>query len=272
MSDPHRPGPLRVAFVPGVTPDKWSRIWAERMPRLALDLFVVDQPEQTDVLDDGRADMCFVRLPVDDARLHVIPLYTEMPVVVVPKGHFVEAAEEVSVLDLADEHLLQDPDEVPEWREVSTDLRERTRAGMPPVTIGEAVETVAAGVGIVIVPMSVARLHQRKDVVHRPVTDVAPTRIGLAWRVTDEEDDRIETFIGIVRGRRATSSRGRGGSDDALGSRETTTPRPSPTQPKKSGKAKPAPAKPRPGARRGPGGQGGRGDARGTAAKRRGKR
>ena len=32
------PARLRVAFVPGVTPDKWARIWAERMPRVRLDL------------------------------------------------------------------------------------------------------------------------------------------------------------------------------------------------------------------------------------------
>ena len=29
---------FRVGFVPGVTPDKWGRTWAERMPRRPLDL------------------------------------------------------------------------------------------------------------------------------------------------------------------------------------------------------------------------------------------
>lgn len=213
--------PLRVAFVPGVTPDKWSRTWAERVPGVPLELTPVEVSEQTAVLYDGRADMCFLRLPDRTEDLHVIPLYAEVPVVVVPKGHFVEAAEEVSVADLADEHLLQDPDEVPEWRDVSTSLREGTHVEVPPLTLREAVETVAAGVGIVIVPMSVARLHQRKDVAQRPVTDVAPSRIGLAWRVADTGDERVETFIGIVRGRRATSSRGGSG---APGAAEVGTP------------------------------------------------
>jgi len=207
--------PLRVAFVPGVTPDKWSRTWAERVPAVPLELTPVEVPEQTAVLYDGRMDMCFLRLPVEAEDLHVIPLYEEVPVVVVPKGHFVEAAEEVSVVDLADEHLLQDPDDVPEWRDVSTVLRDGSRVAVPPLTIREAIETVAAGVGIVIVPASVARLHQRKDVAQRPVTDVAPSRVGLAWRVSDTGDERVETFIGIVRGRRATSSRGEGGIPDA---------------------------------------------------------
>lgn len=178
-------GPFRVAFVPGVTPDKWARRWADRLPRDPLELVPVDEDQQTAVLFDGRADMCFVRLPVDQDSLHVIPLYSEVPVVVVPKDHFVEAADEVSVADLADEYLLRDP----------------------AITTRQAIETVAAGVGIVIVPMSVARLHHRKDVVHRPVTDLPETRIGLAWP-RDLDDERVETFVGIVRGRTANSSRG----------------------------------------------------------------
>ncbi|HEX6485389.1 MAG TPA: LysR family substrate-binding domain-containing protein [Nocardioidaceae bacterium] len=202
------PARLRVAFVPGVTPDKWARIWTERMPRVRLDLSPVEEAQQTAVLYDGSADMSFVRLPVDQEGLHVIPLYSEVPVVVAPKEHFVEAADEVSIQDLADEHLLQHPDQVPEWRDVATEVRDGTRVEVPPITVKQAIETVAAGVGIVIVPMSVARLHHRKDVVHRPVTDVAESRIGLAWR-RDLDDDRVETFIGIVRGRSANSSRGR---------------------------------------------------------------
>lgn len=200
-------GPFRVAFVPGVTPDKWARIWSERMPRVRLELSPVEEEQQTRVLYDGRADMCFVRLPVDQEDLHVIPLYREVPVVVAPKDHFVEAADEVSVADLADEHLLQDPGLVPEWRAVATEVREGTRADLPPITMKQAVETVAAGVGIVIVPMSVARLHHRKDVVHRPVSDVAESQVGLAWR-RDLDDDLVEVFIGVVRGRSANSSRG----------------------------------------------------------------
>ena len=176
---------LRVAFVPGVTPDKWARIWAERMPRDPLELAAVPESDQTDVLYDGRADLSFVRLPVDDERLHVVPLYTEVSVVVAPKGHFVEAADEVTLDDLADE--ITHP--------------------VPPLTVKEAVETVAAGVGIVVLPMSLARLHHRKDVVDRPVADGPQSRVGLAWR-RDLEDERVEVFVGVVRGRRPGSSRG----------------------------------------------------------------
>jgi DNA-binding transcriptional LysR family regulator len=198
---------FRVAFVPGVTPDKWARIWDQRMRGVALELTMVDEEAQLDLVRDGTADMCFVRLPVDREGLHCIPLYHEVPVVIVPKEHPVAAYDEVSVADLADEHLLQDPDVVPEWRDVATEIADGSRLDVSPMTIKEGVETTAAGVGIMIVPMSVARLYHRKDLVHRPVRDVAESQIGLAWLV-DNDDPMIQSFIGIVRGRTERSSRG----------------------------------------------------------------
>jgi hypothetical protein len=102
---------------------------------------------------------------------------------------------------------MQDPTQVPEWTEVATpEARQRSEA-MPPMTTRQAISVVATGSGIVVVPMSVARLHHRKDVVHRPVNGVAQSGVGLAWRVEDD-DPRIEEFIGIVRGRTERSSRG----------------------------------------------------------------
>ena len=174
--------PFRVAFVPGVTPGKWARIWSERMPDVPLELVPVTDREQVAVLHDGSAHMSFVRLPVDREGLNLIPLYEEVPVVVVPQDHPVSVFDEISLDDLADELLLQDPD------------------------ARQAIETVAAGTGIVIVPRSVARLYNRKDVVSRPVTGVAESQVCLAWLV-ETVDPRIETFIGIVRGRTERSSR-----------------------------------------------------------------
>ncbi|WP_374969068.1 LysR substrate-binding domain-containing protein [Terrabacter sp. BE26] len=199
--------PFRVEFVPGVTPDKWLRVWAARLPESPLEASPAENADAAAHLRDGSASMALLRLPVEREGLHVIPLYEEVPVVVVSKEHVVAAFDEVDVADLAEEVLLQDPALVPEWAEIATpDARERT-AAMPPMTTKQAVSVVASGSGIVIVPMSVARLHHRKDVVHRPVAGVAPSRVGLAWRV-DDEDPRIEDFIGIVRGRTERSSRG----------------------------------------------------------------
>ena len=71
----------------------------------------------------------------------------------------------------------------------------------------EAVEAVAAGTGVAVLPMSVARLHHRKDVVHRPVRGLPPTPVALIWRV-ERDDELTQAFVGVVRGRTPRSSRG----------------------------------------------------------------
>ena len=198
--------PLRVGFAPGVTPDKWARRWAEQMARAPLDLVPLGDRDGVTLVRAGDLDMCFVRLPVDRSGLHVIPLYDEQPVVVVSTEHPVVAYDEISVADLADEHLLQDPDGVPAWRDVATEVAEGSRHPVPAMTLAQAAESVAADAGILILPMSLARLHHRKDVSHVPLQGVPPTTIGLAWP-EDAEDERIERFIGVVRGRTVNSSR-----------------------------------------------------------------
>ena len=76
-----------------------------------------------------------------------------------------------------------------------------------PETTGDAIATVAAGVGAVIVPMSLARLHQRRDAASVPLRDGPLSQVALAWR-TDRTTPLVEAFVGIVRGRTANSSRG----------------------------------------------------------------
>jgi DNA-binding transcriptional LysR family regulator len=190
--------PFRVGFVTGATPDKWARIWRERST-VPLELVPVEQDDQEDGVRSGTLDMCLVRLPVDRDGLHLIPLYEEVPVVVAGVEHLVAAADEVALADLADEQLV-----LPHESGWTPDAEQLT---WPPMTVRDAVEVVASGTGIVLVPMSVARLHHRKDVLHRPVTDLPSTQVGLAWLI-DNEDPRVQTFIGIVRGRSANSSRG----------------------------------------------------------------
>lgn len=65
---------------------------------------------------------------------------------------------------------------------------------------------VAAGVGLAVVPHSIARLHARRDLVYRTVTDHPDTEIALAWP-TASAGDLVEEFIGVVRGRTARSTR-----------------------------------------------------------------
>jgi len=196
-----------VAIVPGVTISKWTTVWAQRRPDVPLRVLRADESTQVALLHEGSADVSFVRLPVDRTGLSTIPLYAEVPVVVLPKDHELTLLDSVSVADLVEEHLLQDPDSVPEWRDAALTLRTGPRRALPAMeSTADAIALVAAGVGIVIVPQSVARLNHRKDVTYRTVVDVAPHGVGLAWLAESSSLD-VEEFIGIVRGRSARSSR-----------------------------------------------------------------
>ncbi|MEF2977428.1 LysR family substrate-binding domain-containing protein [Subtercola sp. YIM 133946] len=201
---------LRIAFVAGVTVTKWTRVWQQRHPEVALEVFRSEPGEQTSVLHGHSADVSFVRHPVDRAGLSAIALYSEVPVVGVAKEHPASVFDEVAVADLAEEHLLQEPDEVPEWRDVAVEVADGSRRPLLGIrSLDDAFEQVAAGVGIVIVPKSIARLHSRKDVVYVPVSGVAEWPVSLAWREGDGSV-LVEEFIGIVRGRSASSSRSGG--------------------------------------------------------------
>lgn len=175
---------LRLDYVAGVSPAKWLRAWADRRPDLPLEAERVDEAVQLDRLRREEADVAFVRLPIDETGLHRIALWEEVAVAALPKDH---PLAEADALELAD---LEGEPRAPEQ-------------GDPAMTL----ELVAAGTGWAILPHSLARLHARRDVVAIPVTDAAPTRIALVWRV-ERDDDDIQEFVGVVRGRTARSSRG----------------------------------------------------------------
>ncbi|MFB7668536.1 LysR substrate-binding domain-containing protein [Kitasatospora sp. NPDC056138] len=202
MTGSEVPISFRLAYVPGVTPTKWVRIWNERLPETPLALIPVSAAEAPDVLRAGGADAGFVRLPIDRTDLSAIPLYTETTVVVVPKDHVVAAVDEVSAEDLDDELVLHPLDDTLDWeRPPGRPANER------PATTADAIELVAAGVGVLVVPQSLARLHHRRDLTYRPISDTPESRVALSWP-EDETTELVEEFIGIVRGRTVNSSRG----------------------------------------------------------------
>lgn len=176
---------LRIGIVPGVTVSKWTTIWAQRFPHVPLHVVAVAMKDQETALRARTVDMCFVRLPIDRGGMSAIPLYREVPVVVVPKEHPISVFDEVTRADLAGERL-QD----------AVDLDDAAMT----------LELVAASVGLAIVPHSIARLHARRDLVFRTVTDAPDTQIALAWPA-DATTELVEEFVGVVRGRSERSTR-----------------------------------------------------------------
>jgi DNA-binding transcriptional LysR family regulator len=199
--------PLPASFVlgaiPGATPGKWIDTWRERMPGVELDLRPIAVASQREELLGGELDAAIVRLPLDREGLNVIPLYDEQPVVVVSKESHLTAADELELADLAGEVVITPADDVLGLI-VPGAVAPRFEA---PETTEEAIATVAAGVGAVIVPMSLARLHQRRDAASVPLRDGPISTVALAWPA-DGTTALVEAFVGIVRGRTTNSSRG----------------------------------------------------------------
>lgn len=190
---------FRVGFVTGATPDKWAAAWRRRHPDRPLELIAITEAEQDERLRDDSLDVAIVRLPVRRDDLHFIRLYVEQPVVVAARDHVVAAYDEVPAGDLVHEQFaLPPPDGI---------LPEAEQLPFPPMTQRDAVEVAASGAAVAILPMSVARLYHRKDVVARPVLDLEGTTVGLAWR-RDRDTPDVQEFVGIVRGRTERSSRG----------------------------------------------------------------
>jgi hypothetical protein len=185
-ADQPSPDPLRIAFVAGVTVRKWTTVWAERHPGIPLEVIPLGESDGTGIVREGLAEVGFVRLPIDRSDLSVIRLYGEVPVLVVSRDSELATRESVALAEVAE---LDDVVEFP-----------------PTGSVKDAVALVAAGVGSLRLPHSLARLHARKDVAAVPIEDAAETDIALVW-LADRTTPEIEEFVGIVRGRTAASSR-----------------------------------------------------------------
>ena len=177
--------------------------------------------ERKDVPENPFAHMSIVRpdrepASTDGEKYHSIRLYEELPVVILPVDHVLTVLDEVPVEELAEEFLLQPASDSPAYEEVSRAWRENAGRIVPEgLTDKETIELVAAGVGLYIVPMSIARFYHRKDLTYRPVAGLDLYPVHLVWPRAPKGEPRseelealLQDFIGIVRGRTATSERG----------------------------------------------------------------
>jgi len=176
-------GTFTIGFMPGLIVTPAAAALEARHPGLRVEVMRTGWDEQEQVLRDGRADVSYVRLPVDERGLRLLPLATEPRVAVVARTHRLAGEDGISITELAGEHLVQDPDAVPEWRDIATDIRDRIprSAQESRYSVEVKLEHVAMGRGVVVLPASVVAFYTRPDVCAVPVTDIGPGRIALAW-------------------------------------------------------------------------------------------
>ncbi|MEV4765316.1 LysR substrate-binding domain-containing protein [Micromonospora chokoriensis] len=187
-----------IAFMPGIIVTAEARAIAQLHPDLAVGVVRTSWEDQAEVVREGRADVSYVRLPVDQRGLRLRPLFTEPRVVVLPDEHRLAGEESVDLAELVEERLLQDPDAVPEWRDlpnrpIDSDPRPRPELN----SVEEKLEHVAAYAGVVILPLSTATFYTRPGVVHVPVDDLGPNQVCLAW-AEDNRSPLVREFVEIA--------------------------------------------------------------------------
>lgn len=170
----HAPNRIVVAFMPGLSPSRLARRLQERFPGLQKEPLRASFDDQVEVVRDGRADLAFVRLPIERRGLVVVPVLAEPRLAVLSVDHPLAERAPVTLADLADLPLLQDPAAVPELLGTRT-----AAAARPQPTVEEKLERVAIERGFVILPESTARMYTRDDVVLVAVDGLGPSEVAL---------------------------------------------------------------------------------------------
>ncbi len=228
---------LRIGYVPGVMPGKWFTRWHDRYDSLrqlveipldhgmaleALNTSLDAEESQPTPLTEPHSAVAHMVLlrphqeprSLDKENFHSITLYAEKQVVIFPRDHFLSALEEeeVPLEELKEEWMLQEPETIPEWAEVSAEYRLAHPRTLPEMrNLQDAVELVAAGLGLLIVPMSLARFYHRKDLTYRVVSGLPDLPVNLVWKREhrdDVDEQIIQDFVGVCRGRTPGSDRG----------------------------------------------------------------
>ncbi|WP_406334132.1 LysR family transcriptional regulator [Streptomyces sp. NBC_00203] len=166
---------LMVGFRAGIAVIPAARAFEDRHLDVVVDVQRIEGDDQAAMLLDGRIDVGYVRLPIDEAGLRVTPLYTEPRVAVLPAGHRFASKEEVTEADLAGEPLVWhgDPSTQPTKRPLPN-------AGYRVRGVDETLEHVAAGRGISFLARSASVFYSHPDVVYVPIPDLAPDQVCLA--------------------------------------------------------------------------------------------
>ncbi|EGG44871.1 LysR family transcriptional regulator [Streptomyces griseoaurantiacus] len=166
---------LVVGFRAGIPVIPAAREFGGRHPDVVVDVQRMEWDDQVAMLLDGRVDVGYVRLPIDETGLRLMPLYTEPLMVALPAVHRLAGKEEVTEADLAGEPLI--------WHagpSTQPTRRPHPDSGLRVRGVEEKLEHVAAGRGISFVGRSETVFYSRPDIRYVPVLDLAPDQVFVA--------------------------------------------------------------------------------------------
>ncbi|WP_329185198.1 MULTISPECIES: LysR family transcriptional regulator [unclassified Streptomyces] len=178
-------GPRRlvVGFRAGVVVTHALRAFSAGHPDVDVAARRVEWDDQEQLILDGTVDVAYVRRPVDERGLTLLPLFGETRVAMLPAAHRLAGKQELLLCDLDGETWLRYSDPGPD----DTPIR----------TVEEKFERVAGGAGITLVPESVAARYSRPDIAYVPVTDAPPDQVFLAWEA-DRRAPLVAAFAEVA--------------------------------------------------------------------------
>lgn len=203
-------GELRVGFVGsamyGRVPELLRR-FGERRPDVQVRLRELTSTAQVTALQGHHIDIGFLRPPVLAQGVTVEVIEREGVVLAVPADHALARRDSIDLTDLADTSFITlSRADGPGINVALTGAM--AAAGAPFRIVQEvselatAVGLVAAGVGVCVVPASLAAL-DRHDVAYRPLLGAAPAvELALARR-SDDDAPLVAAFLEMARERGA---------------------------------------------------------------------
>jgi DNA-binding transcriptional LysR family regulator len=183
----------------GLLPEVRARL-AAHCPDVRLELRQVGWGDRTAGLADGGTDAAFVWLPLPRPPYAWVSIAREPRLVALPSDHPLAERDTVVLGDLLDEPFLALPAGAGPLRDFWLATEER---GGHPINVAaeisdaeETYEAVSTGIGICLLAAGNVPIFDRGGVAMRPVTDVSPSELVLAWSER-HRSPLLDTFAGI---------------------------------------------------------------------------
>lgn len=171
----------------------------ERAPGWTVSLRLVGWDDPTAGLADATSDVAFVWLPVPTG-LATRVLIREDRWIALPSGHALADRAEIPFAELLDEPFVALPAAAGPLRDFWLALDDRPGPALiatEATAADEVLELVSAGVGVALIAEGNARLYERPGLTFRPVPDLPPAELAIAWRRTDPRDI-IHLFVDSI--------------------------------------------------------------------------
>lgn len=198
-------GRLRIGVIPTVAPYLLPQMIGDLMqayPDLDLHVRETLTPRLIAELSEGTLDTALVALPVSEAALHEVPLFSERFVLVRPESEANqpvpnrETLREMRLLLLEEGHCFRD--QALSFCNLSTSAPREILDGS---SLSTLVQMVGAGIGVTLIPEMAVPVETRSAAVSvAAFSEPQPSRtIGMIWRKTNPLAGQLQELAEVVR-------------------------------------------------------------------------